>query len=228
MANKTDVKRTAHGIVKNIYDDSVELLLQYNPEGESKLCSIPLKFWKDTAPFPDQHIEVSWNPQDKTTNPEIREIPQWVSKTPTSSELVSLRNLFRIDYSSKVLFVIGPNREPFVSQKLQGIFNNNPDIEGDYQRFKRQLRLKTAGWGECLSLTYLIPLLKYLGVGEIEFKLCETNFNNFEPKEYAEYSIFFLGSTKSNEVLREFYWEKFGLKVIFPRKSGHLEELVVV
>lgn len=211
MKNEAASYQTARGVIRNIFDDSVEVLLQYNAEGESRLCSIPRKFWKEIIPEADQLIEVSWNPQDKTTDPEIREIPHWVSKTPTSSELVLLRKLFGLDFASKVLFVIGPNR-PFVSQKMEDMFKSNPEIDADYQKFQRQLRLKTAGWGECLSLTYLIPLLKYLGVGEIEFKLCETNFSNFVPEQYAEYSIFFLGSTKSNEVLREFYWKKFGLK----------------
>ncbi|MBN1363544.1 MAG: hypothetical protein JW976_01930 [Syntrophaceae bacterium] len=211
MENKTTKYRTAHGIVKNVFDDSVELLLQYNPEGESRLCCIPLKFWKDILPVPDQHVEISWDPNDEAREPEIKEVPQWLSKMPNSSELVLLRKLFGLDFSSKVLFVIGPNR-PLVHEKADEMLRNNPETADYYQRLQSFVRLKTAGWGECLAITYLVPLLKYLGVAKIKFKLCESNFSNFNPQQYADYSIFFLGSTKSNEILREVYWEKFGLK----------------
>lgn len=210
MEKGTILHRKAYGIVKNVFDDTVELLLQYNPEGESRLCNLPLKFWKDIAPSSGQHVEISWNPEDKMSDPEIREIPQWVSNTPKSSELPFLKNLYGLDFSSKVLFVIGPN-PPRAYPDIENQLKSNPEKVGDFKQLLSQLYLKTAGWGECLSLTYLIPLLKYLGVDNIEFKLCETNSSNFDPERYADYSIFFLGSTKSNDVLSKLYWEKFGL-----------------
>jgi hypothetical protein len=59
-------------------------------------------------------------------------------------------------------------------------------------------------------------------VDDIEFKLCETNAITFEPEQYADYSIFFLGSTKSNGVLAELYWSKFGLKPKYEFKDYEL------
>lgn len=220
MENETVEYRTAYGIVKYVSDNSVELLLQYNPEGERRLCSIPLKFWKNIKPSTDQHIEITWNQKDKNSEPEIRVIPHWISNTPSSSELSSLINLFGLDFSSKVLFVIGPNppREyPEIEVELKSL-----DKVENFKRLLSQLYLKTAGWGECLSLTHLIPLLKYLGVGDIEFKLCETNSKNFDPEQYADYSIFFLGSTKSNDVLANLYWKQFGLASKFEFKDYEL------
>ena len=221
MEKETVTYRKAYGIVKNIFDDAVEVLLQYNPEGESKLCSLPLKFWKNVIPFSDQHIEISWNQEDKTSDPEIQEVPQWIGNTPTSSKLSFLRKLYGLDFSSKVLFVIGPNRPP-INPKAEDILKNNPDTVDYYQWLQSYVRLKTAGWGECLSLTYLIPLLKYLGVDDIEFRLCETNADNFVPEKYADYSIFFLGSTKSNNVLANKYWEQFGLMPKYEFKDYEL------
>lgn len=197
----------ATGVVRNVCGDGVEVLLTYNRIGERKLCEIPRKFWKSQAPEPDQRVEVTWKEGDG----EDLTISLLDVHTPVSFQSPTwAREFFGVSARSRVIVFVGPNPPTAYStiKKIADHFR----LEHHQARI-RELSLKTAGWGECLALTRIPYLLQSLDVppDNVANRICETTYTGFDPKEYGDYTVILIGSTKSNTVLAQHYWRQTGL-----------------
>ncbi|MGA2260790.1 MAG: hypothetical protein ABSH28_05070 [Acidobacteriota bacterium] len=220
MNNSTSRRQSARGVVRNVFEDSVEMLIEYNAEGERKLCEIPRAYWGERIPVPDEFYHLEWDPQDPSSGLIVREMPPLPGMTEASlpaRELV--RDLLGLGPKSNVLIIVGPNPQPLynkihqIASRLLTQLTPPPHLNG----YLNQLSLKSASYGECLCLTRLPHLLEFSGVPapNIHYSVCDTRFAQFSPEKYATFDIFFLGSTKSNEILTNCYWDRLNLQNLY-------------
>jgi hypothetical protein len=207
MSNDQLAQQRAKGIVRNVLDDAVEVLLEFPTTHERRLLEIPVDCWqiKGIVPTPDQSVDVTWDPDRPEVDFEIQ-----VSSTPFERKPPPswLQEFYGLGPSSRVVVIVSPTTLRAVSDAA-----GRSDESAIAPTRWSGLLLKTAGWGECLCLSRIPHLLDWLGVppDKVEYKVCDPH-RKYDPERYAEHSIFFLGSIKSNGVLREHYWDRLDKK----------------
>ncbi len=207
-------KRVATGIVRGTNGDFIEALLEYNKEGERTLCNIPKNHWGDNPIIIDQNFEMEWNENNLDEPPIVRCLNNITSDYRIARKI--LKKAYGLDSSSKILVVVGGNR-PDLFQVA--------DSDALLSNLQRHLTLKTAGWGECLCLTRILPLFSILDIppNQVDIKLCEVDVADFIPKDHIDRTIIFLGSPKSNVILSHHYWEQSGLAKKFTFEDFRLK-----
>lgn len=221
-----------NAVVKRIDGDSIILLMECNDDGETMLVALDRRHWDD-FPIIGQRILLTWSPQNLSMPPSVNPcVPTQYTPLPSLVELA--RQIWGINPGDKVLIVMGPNpreAEMLLKKIAVGFLELLRSIktEGDFESYRKivnKTALKNVGWGECLALTRLIPTLQCLDVStiDIDYKLCETPANNFNPNEYKEHHLVFLGSVKSNQILSTHYWPNLPLlhKYEFHEASLHV------
>jgi hypothetical protein len=202
------VKRRA--IVKRIVGDEVLVLLEYNNDGESIICSIDRKCWNDWDPDIGQEIVVSWNP--KLEDPPIYVTAAEKSRLSFMPHIELASEVLGFKPREKVAIIIGANREgpasivrKYVGEKI---------CSEEAKKAVNEITLKSVGWGEMMLLPRLISSLHSLGIysQDIQYRMCETTAQIFDPNEFKDSHIIFLGSTRSNDILRAHYWGKLGFE----------------
>lgn len=207
-------------VVKQIDGDNIHVLMEYNDDGESTLCSLPKSCWANQDIALGQKVLIEWDRTNLDGDVVVEVVDTPLSIGGTHRIVEYARELLGIYPGDKILIVVGPNRQAPVMilkklyrdirQAFETFFRTAAPSEGSVVN---NMVFKTAGWGELMLLTRLLPDLHTLGVHprDIEYKLCETTARRFEPQKYEGKHIIFLGSPKSNEVLEEHYWQRLDL-----------------
>ena len=182
---------TADGVVREIRDGAVRATISYGAD-ERMLCDLPRAFWSaGQDPEPDQRFRLRFYAD--LEQPTIQVLPPLpTAAEPESAALTSARNLLGLYAGDRVTIVVGPNPMP----------------EG----LPRPPRYSfiNAGWGEFLGMERFMRLLWALGVAPkaVQRVLCQTGTEGFDPED-ANGHIIFLGSTVSNDILRQYYWPRW-------------------
>jgi hypothetical protein len=180
------------GMVYSIDGENVRTLVSHGINGhERTYCDFPNSFWPpDAPPQVFQKVNIKWHPNSEI--PSI--IVDQEDNTFAQHQAVFMDEAERflgIMRNDKVLIVVGPNPDHAIAQS------------GSVQYW-----LVNAGWGEALALTRLPLMLTSIGItpSNIKTKICEADIGSFNPADYSDCHIFFLGSINSNVILRKFYW----------------------
>jgi len=217
------------GIVKRVDGDNVIVLLEYNDEGESALCSISKDYWRDQDIDIGQTIQVTWDEENIDNSMKVEVISFNVDNTP-SQDIFYAENVLGLDPEEKLLIIVGPlriqhyqkalgNLRIMLRERLNGRESNKEEreeVEKSLEEIDRAiitLPLKSAPWGEFNTYDRFILNLLKIGFQRKDIKdIKGIPPRDFKPKEYADTNIIFIGSPKSNEILREHYWEMLNSK----------------
>ncbi|MCC6698994.1 MAG: hypothetical protein IT365_25450 [Candidatus Hydrogenedentes bacterium] len=215
MRSETRTKAT----VTAIKGDKIIVLLRLNEHGETRLCAVDKGLWT----YPDvqlgQEVTVSWD-KDNLAEPPIIQANA-AEPSPQLSEVVvhAVRSVLGFRPGDKVLIVQGQNSMKWfdgiakvLDERAQCDPASSQWIAGLRREFHKFITLKSAGWGEYMMQPALDRDLHTIGIRprDIDRILCGPGVA-FDPQDYADHHIIFVGSTKSNSILREYYWNRLGL-----------------
>ena len=180
------------GVVRLVRPTFVRALVEYGHSGERMLCDLPRSLWRNGAePEACQRFRLSWLRGARAPSLEVLNGEPWPRLrfagsvfTREAAELLGFRA------RDHVLLVVGPN-----------------PLRPDTARYF----LINAGWGELLALTRLHRLTTSLGIDpcHVDTAICDVRAQEFDPSRYAGHHIIFLGSVKSNLILRQHYWDRW-------------------
>jgi hypothetical protein len=176
------------GVVRAVRGSSVRTLVEYGSGPERMMCAFSPSLWpSETPPEPGQHLRLRFAPGAEVPTVEVVPTPRRFHLE-DSVAVHEARALLGFRPGDRVVIIAGPNPKHLETER----------------HF-----LINAGWGECLGVSRLPQLFIAIGAKpwHVRTLFCHVSAPPFDPRDYGHHHIVFLGSTKSNAVLRDHYWE---------------------
>lgn len=204
---------TAIGVatVQGTDGDDVVLLFRRDRHGEATLCCLSREYWGDHDVIPGQYLQMEWNPDDDSVPLKVV-FPEEEPLSESASGFVrDAREVLGLHPRDRVVIVVGANRTGPTSILMKGLKERiGPVTDEKLDEAVRHMVLKSAGWGELMLLPKLLSCLHSLGIRptDIEYRLCETTSRSFDPSLCSDRHVIFVGSIKSNDILKTHYWSR--------------------
>lgn len=187
------------GNIVECLDDKVRVLIELRETGERILCVFPPEIWPQESPPEEGQICVF----------ELGQEPKVTNVLPAPPRRMPVQNDSIADAQDVLGFAPGDK----VTVVISSI--STPQARTDVRH--------NLGWGEGLALTRITSALSACGIApnRVTYVFPEQQIDNPE-LALADTHVIFLGSTRSNSVLRDHFWPtiKKDLPVSIP-ESGH-------